>query len=190
MNARLAMVLITLLPAMLGGCIQINWASVHRDMSDSELSERLSKKLNYGMSEEQVRHALRKLSIQPENGPWSGQAITATARDEALANSFRWIPDEGKIWSQSAYWWVQPSGAHLNGKEAIMIRLIEPGTILLLPRLPSGDCVVFVLDEQERLAEVVRADMRARRDPFATGREEDIHDRAPRYLALTPESVP
>ncbi len=174
----LACVLLSALP---GGCIQANWASVNREMSDERLSEVFSKRLQYGMTEMKAAAGLKKMWVQSPDGPWVGTVLMERQRSESELAVFEWTPGANKGFPVRATPWGAFNNRDIVSRAALTIRLKEPGVIVYAMKFKSGECVSLIFDEKGRLSDLVRFEAQ----PMGNNIEEP-----PRLIPLTSEPVP
>lgn len=151
-------------------------------MSDQQLTAKFSKRLAYGMTEQKVRSGLKGMWVQSPDGPWVGSVVTERGNGESDIEVFAWAPGENEGFPIRGVQWGTFENRDIVTRDALTIRLKEPGVQVYVFMRPSTECVSLVFDEQGGLSDLIRFD--------AGFFDFDTFETPPRRISLTPEPAP
>lgn len=157
MKTRFAIVMACVCVALLAGCGRINWARMNSDMTDAEISEHASKRLQVGMTMDEIEDravwfrfhrsaklGMRNLCIEPDwerqesvsgslAGDWPGPHQQAPSSASLTVECMAWrLEESGFVWE----FMVRPS------EENLYAVMRDNGQLVALFRTEMSESIV------------------------------------------------
>lgn len=175
MRTRFAMLFVCLMSVCSVGCGRINWARLNSDMTDQQISEQASKRLQPGMTVDEVQDravwftfhrsaklGMRTLHVEPD---WESRETACGFLADSWSGGFQRERSSASATVECMTW-----------------RLEESGFVWEFMVRPSEENLYAVFGDDGRLGALFRTEMNV----DVVNSSTDV----PRRIPLTPEPVP